>query len=59
MRSLLLFEDKNMLVSSGERFTNIWEIKNDYNYKLIKTFNETYCRTQNVLERISENIIIV
>ena len=59
VRALLLLEDKNLLVSSGERFTNIWEIQNDYNYKLIKTFNETYCRTQNVLERISDDIIIV
>ena len=59
VRSLILLEDKNLLVSSGERFTNIWEIQNDDNYKLIKTFNETYCRTQNVLERISEDIIIV
>lgn len=59
VRSLLLLEDKNLLVSSGERFTNIWEIQNGNNYKLIKTFNETYCRTKNVLERISEDIIIV
>ena len=59
VRALLLLEDKNLLVSSGERFTNIWEIQNGYDYKLIKTFNETYCRTKNVLERISDDIIIV
>ena len=57
VRSLLLLEDKNILVSSGDRFTNIWDIKNDY--KLIKTFNETYCRTKNVLERISDDVIAV
>ena len=59
VRSLLLFEDKNLLVSSGERFTNVWEKQNENNYILIQTFNETYCRNQNVLERISEDIIIV
>ena len=59
VRALLLLEDKNLLVSSGERFTNIWEIQNGHEYKLIKTFNETYCRTKNVLERISDDIIIV
>lgn len=57
VRSLLLLEDKNILISSGERFTNLWDINNDY--KLIKTFNETYCRTHGVLERISDDKIAV
>ena len=57
VKSLLLLENKNILISTGERFTNLWDISNDY--KSIKTFNETYCRAQVVLERISDDKISI
>ena len=38
-------------------YTNFYDIKN--NYKLIKSFNETYCRNKELLERIDEDKIIV
>ncbi len=41
--SLLLLEDKNILISSGYDGTKLWNYNEINNIKLIKEFKETFC----------------
>ncbi len=59
--SLLLLEDKNILISSGWDGTKLWSlnINEINNIKLIRYFEETYCEWHSQLCRINEDIIII
>ena len=60
--SLLLFEDKNCLVSTGHYETKIWNfnINNLNDIKTIKIFDfDTYCECRNVLNRLDEDKFFV
>ena len=54
--SLLLLEDKNILISSGGDGTKFWDL-NDYN--CIKYFKETWCGWHGGLCKLDEDRIIV
>ena len=41
--SLLLLEDKNILISSGVDDTKLWNYNEINNINLIEEFKETYC----------------
>ena len=41
--SLLLFEDKNILISSGGDGTKFWDLNDYNNINCIKYFKETWC----------------
>ena len=41
--SLLLLEDKNILISSGKDGTKLWNYNEINNINLIKEFKETFC----------------
>ncbi len=56
LTSILLLEDKNILISSGNS-TKFWDLNN--NYELIKTFNNFYTFWNAGLERIDTDRIIV
>ncbi len=56
LTSILLLEDKNILISSGNS-TKFWDLNN--NYELIKTFNNCYTFWNAGLERIDTDRIIV
>ena len=53
--SILLLEDKNILISSGVNETKIW---NFYNFELIICLNNTWC-ARNALKRIDDDNIII
>ena len=57
--SLLLLEDKNILISSGYDGTKLWNYNEINNINLIKEFKETYCRWNQGLCRLNDDIIIV
>ena len=59
--SILLIEDKNRFISSGNYETNLWDfnINNLNNIKLIKLFDDTYCECRNVLNRMDEDKFII
>ena len=59
INSLLFLEDKNILISSGEDGTKLWNLKEINNINLIKEFKETFCGWNNGLCRLNEDIIIV
>ena len=59
VNSLLFLEDKNILISSGEDGTKLWNLKEINNINLIKEFKETSCGWNNGLCRLNEDIIIV
>ncbi len=54
--SLLLIDNKNLLISSGLDGTKLWNINN---YELIKYFEDVKCERWNALCKINENMIIV
>ena len=54
--SILLLEDKKILVSSGIDGTKFWNL---FNYKFIFHFHNTFCGSWNGLCRINEDKIIV
>ena len=54
--SLLILQDKNMLISSGEFGTKIYSLDN---YDCIYEFNDVKCWNWNSLCRINKNIIFV
>ena len=54
--TLLLLEDKNLLVSSGADGTIFWDLNNNYQ-KII--FNDTYCEWNHGIERIGNDRIII
>ena len=54
--SILLLEDKNILVSSGYDGTILWNLNN---FELIYHFIDTYCGSWNAISRIGEDKIIV
>ena len=57
--SLLLLEDKNILISSGYDGTKLWDLNNYNNIKCIKYFQETWCGSHCGLCRLDEDKIIV
>ena len=57
--SLLLLEDKNILISSGWDGTKLWNYNEINNINLIKEFKETYCEWNQGLCRLNDDIIIV
>ena len=56
VKSLLLIESKNKLISSGLDGTKIWNLNN---YELIKYFKKIKCGWYKALNKISEEKIIV
>ena len=54
--TLLLLEDKNLLVSSGSDGTIFWDLNNNYQ-KII--LNDTYCEWNHGIERIGNDRIII
>ena len=54
--SILLLEDKNILISSGKDGTKFWNLTN---YKCIKHIQETYCENNNSLKRLDNDRIII
>ena len=54
--SILLLEDKNLLISSGRDGTKFWDL--NY-YEIIIYIKEVICRYKNALKRIDEYRIIV
>ena len=61
LNSILLLEDKKMLISSGRDGTKIWDLNKD-NYKninCIKYFEDTFCGWNNSLCRLDEDKIII
>ena len=59
INSLLLLEDKNILISSGEDGTKLWNYNEINNINLIKEFKETFCEWNQGLCRLNHDIIIV
>ena len=57
--SLLLLEDKNILISSGVDGTKLWNYNEINNINLIKEFKETFCGWNQGLCRLNDDIIIV
>ncbi len=57
--SLLLLEDKNILISSGLDGTKLWDYNEINNINLIKEFQETFCVWNQGLCRLNDDIIIV
>lgn len=55
--SLLLLEDKNLLISAGQDGTRFWDLNN--NYEQIKYFNDTKTDWHNALGRIDDDRIVV
>ena len=58
INSLLLLEDKNILISSGVNWTKLWNYNEINNINLIKEFKETYCGWTQGLCRLNDDIII-
>ena len=59
INSLLLLEDKNILISSGVDGTKLWNYNEINNINLIKEFKETWCGWNQALCRLNDDIIIV
>ena len=57
--SLLLLEDKNILISSGVDGTKLWNYNEINNINLIKEFKETFCGWNQGLCRLNNDIIII
>lgn len=59
--SILLIEDKNRLISTGNYETKLWDFNiNDINnIKFIKLIDYTYCECRNVLNRMDEDKVII
>ena len=57
--SLLLFEDKNILISSGGDGTKFCDLNNYNNINCIKDFKETWCGWHGGLCKLDEDRIIV
>ena len=59
--SILLIEDKNSLISTGNYETKLWNFNiNDINkIKFIKKIDDTYCECRNVLNRLDEDKVII
>ena len=56
VNSILLFEDKNILISSGLDGTKFWDLNN---YKNIIHIEKAICQESNALNKIDEDRIIV
>ncbi len=54
--SILLLNDKNILISSAKDGTKFWNLTN---YKCINHIQETYCENNNSLKRLDEERIII
>ena len=59
--SILLIEDKNRLISSGNYEAKLWNFNiNDIkSINFLKLFDETYCECRNVLNRMDDDKIII
>ena len=56
VRSILLCEDKNLLISSGENSTKFWNLTN---YECLANITEGWADYENSLKRINDDKIIV
>ena len=56
IRSILLCEDKNLLISSGENSTKFWNL---LNYECLATITEGWADYGNSMKRINDDTIIV
>ena len=54
--SILLIENKNILISSGGNGTRIWNVNN---FELIKYINNAECYNNNALNKIDDDKIII
>ena len=58
INSILLLEDKNILISSGGDGTKFWDLNDYNNINCIKYFNETWCGWHGGLCRLDDDRII-
>ena len=58
INSLLLLEDKNILISSGLDVTKLWNYNKINNINLLKEFKEIYYLWNQALCRLNQDIII-
>ena len=56
VRSILLCEDKNILISSGEKGTKFWSLTN---YECLNTIVDGWADYGNSMKRIDDDIIVV
>ena len=56
IRSILILEDKNILISSGGEGTRFWNINN---YECIIYIKNAFCANNNALKRINDDKLIV
>jgi len=56
INSILLLEDKNILISSGKDGTKFWDLKN---YKMITHIKEAICCHNDAINRIDKDRIII
>ena len=56
INSILLLEDKKILISAGWDGTKFWTIKN---YELVFSLEDCFCISWNVLKRINDDNIII
>ena len=54
--SIILLEDKNLLISCGDNGTNFWDISNDY--YLLSHLKNSGCNSREALKRIDDDTII-
>ena len=59
INSILLLEDKNILISSGEDGTKFWDLNGMNNINCIKYFEDTFCGWHDGICRLDEDRIIV
>ena len=57
--SLLFFEDKNFLISSGGDGTKFWDLNDYNNINCIKYFKETWCGWHGGLCKLDDDRIII
>ncbi len=57
--SILLLEDKSILISSGYDGTKLWDLNDYNNIKCVKYFKETWCGNHCGLCKLDEDKIIV
>ena len=56
VESLLLCEDKNILISSGFKKTRFWDLRN---YECLQVIDDSWAHYGNAMKRINDDIIIL
>ena len=59
VKSLLLLNDKNILVTAGLDGTKFWKIKEEKNINFLCDFKEAWCGCWDAIDRMDENRIII